>query len=87
MVMSGYRKTSAIATATAASFALSASLSIFIQAAGPSLDEMRSAARVTATAPASTTEPARQIRMVYPVIALRSAVVAPAGAQEVPAEY
>jgi hypothetical protein len=78
--MNRYRKTDAMATAVAASFAFSTSLSIFVQATGRSVDEIDSS-RPTIALPdnlqASRPGPEpRSIRIIYPpVIALRHAAL------------
>jgi hypothetical protein len=74
--MNSYSKTGAVATAVAASFALTTSLSIFVQAAGLPLGEMdRSTTSITPPSlPDSARKPEliRQIRIIFPpVIALR----------------
>ena len=80
LTMNQYRKTDAIATAVAASFAFSTSLSIFVQATGPSRDEMDHSRPTLALADdlqASVPRPElRSIRIVYPpVVALRHAAL------------
>jgi hypothetical protein len=78
--MNRYRKTDAIATAVAARFAFNSSLSIFVQATGPTQDEMdhsRPTLALTDDLQASRPGPElRSIRIVYPpVIALRHAAL------------
>jgi hypothetical protein len=78
--MNLYRKTDAIATAVAASFAFSTSLSIFLQASGRSGDEIdhsRPTIALTDDLQAARPRPEpRSIRIIYPaVIALRHAAL------------
>jgi hypothetical protein len=78
--MNRYRKIDAIATAVAASFALTTSLSIFVQATGRSEDDLdRSRPTIALTDDLLASRPTpelRSVRIIYPsVIALRHAAL------------